>query len=54
MGLVGRKGKLSISNSGADVHEVAWQRYEDVLTADVFGAYRYRSKRSWIKWPLRG
>lgn len=41
MGLVGRKGKLSITESATNVQEVAWQRYEDVLTADVFGAYRY-------------
>lgn len=41
MGLVGRKGKLSISDSPTDIREIAWQRYEDVLTADVFGAYRY-------------
>ncbi len=41
MGLVGRKGKLSISCTDTDVHEIAWHRYEDVLTADVFGAYRY-------------
>ncbi len=45
MGLVGRKGKLSITESTADVRDIVWQRYEDVLTADVFGAYRYLPPR---------
>lgn len=40
MGIVGRKGKLCIGDD-ADLRDLAWQRYEDVLTADVFGAYRY-------------
>ena len=41
MVLVGRKGKLSVTDGVTDIREVAWQRYEDVPTADVFGAYRY-------------
>lgn len=41
MGIVGRKGKLTVAAHASDVREIAWQRYEDVLTADVFGAYRY-------------
>jgi hypothetical protein len=41
MGIVGRKGKLSIAGIGADIQEIAWERYEDILTADVFGAFRY-------------
>lgn len=41
MGIAARKGKLTLSGSDCDLHELAWQRYEDVLTADIFGAYRY-------------
>jgi len=40
MGLIGRQGRLSIAGSTTDVHEVARQRFEDVLTTDVVEAYR--------------
>lgn len=41
MVLVGRKGKLRIKEGLTDIREVGWHNSEDVLTADVFGAYRY-------------
>ncbi len=41
MGLAGRKGKFTISEDPSDACVAAWERYEDVLTGDVFGAYRY-------------
>lgn len=41
MSIVGRKGKLSVKATDGNIEDVAWERYEDVLTADVFGAYRY-------------
>ena len=40
MTIVARKGKFSVSADNAP-GESAWRMYEDVLTADVFGAYRY-------------
>lgn len=41
MTIAGRKGKLSISGSDSEIRDLAWERYEDVLTSDVFGVYRY-------------
>jgi len=41
MSIVGRKGKLSLHGPEGIAHELVWQRIEDVLTADIFGAYRY-------------
>ena len=41
MSIVGRKGKLSLQNTHGSVQDITWERIEDVLTADVFGAYRY-------------
>lgn len=38
MSIAGRHGKLSERTS---LEEDRWQRIEDLLTADVFGAYRY-------------
>lgn len=41
MSIVGRKGKLSLYTPEGVSEESNWDRLEDVLTADVFGAYRY-------------
>ena len=41
MSIVGRKGKLSLQDIPGAARDVVWERLEDVLTADVFGAYRY-------------
>lgn len=41
MSIAGRHGKLSPLSSGLMTDEGKWQRVEDLLTADVFGAYRY-------------
>lgn len=42
MSIAGRAGKLAISG---DAGESRWHRHEDLLTADVFGAYRYLPPR---------
>ena len=41
MSIAGRKRKFSLPHGYATVQDAAWERWEDVLTADVFGAYRY-------------
>jgi len=41
MSIAGRKGKFSLSQDSESPQDAAWKRWEDVLTADVFGAYRY-------------
>lgn len=41
MSIAGRHGKLSETGGNAD----GWSRVEDLLTADVFGAYRYLPAR---------
>lgn len=41
MSIVGRKGKFNLQNIEASSVNPAWERLEDILTADVFGAYRY-------------
>lgn len=45
MGIPGRKGKFSLKNTDTGPGEVYWERIEDLLTADVFGAYRYLPPR---------
>ncbi len=45
MGIPGRKGNFSLKNTDTDPGEVYWERVEDLLTADVFGAYRYLPPR---------
>lgn len=42
MSIAGRHGKL-VENAAADAE--GWSRVEDLLTADVFGAYRYLPAR---------
>ena len=41
MSIAGRKGKLKLPINQSHKVAPAWQRIEDMLTADVFGAYRY-------------
>ncbi|MCP4537485.1 MAG: hypothetical protein GY832_10095 [Chloroflexi bacterium] len=41
MSIAGRKGKFLLSQDSETAQDAAWERWEDVLTADVFGAYRY-------------
>ena len=41
MSIAGRKGKFNLQNIEASIENPAWERLEDMLTADVFGAYRY-------------
>jgi hypothetical protein len=35
--IVGRKGKLALQTVPENAQDIAWLRFEDVLTADVFG-----------------